>query len=91
MDCPRDQYNVDLIGAPGGGGEYDVQLGFGWTNGVALRFLNDFGDQLKAPSVTPETLQEAEVTSGAPGTTLGHKEVFVSCYFLLYVIILSAN
>ena len=57
MDCPRDQYNVDLIGAPGGGGEYDVQLGFGWTNGVALRFLNDFGDQLKAPSVTPETFR----------------------------------
>lgn len=29
-----------------GGGEYDVQLGFGWTNGVVLDFLNTYGRRL---------------------------------------------
>lgn len=29
-----------------GGGEYDVQLGFGWTNGVILDFLHIYGDRL---------------------------------------------
>ena len=28
-------------GVGGGGGEYIPQLGFGWTNGVALVFLNE--------------------------------------------------
>jgi hypothetical protein len=51
---------VNLVGAPGGGGEYDVQLGFGWTNGVALRFLNDFGDRLTSPP------DEGVGPSGAP-------------------------
>ncbi|XP_047738979.1 trehalase-like [Hyalella azteca] len=54
------KYNVNLVGAPGGGGEYDVQLGFGWTNGVALRFLNDFGDRLTSPP------DDGVDTSGAP-------------------------
>jgi len=29
-------------GTSGGGGEYEPQLGFGWTNGVALEFLNQW-------------------------------------------------
>lgn len=43
-----EKYNVSIIGLPGGGGEYDVQLGFGWTNGVALRLLETFSDRLTA-------------------------------------------
>lgn len=30
------------IGFPGGGGEYDVQEGFGWSNGVLLHFLSKY-------------------------------------------------
>ncbi|KAK6469129.1 trehalase [Huso huso] len=41
-----EKYDVNGDGKPGGGGEYDVQLGFGWTNGVALQLLNQFGGQL---------------------------------------------
>jgi alpha,alpha-trehalase len=33
----------------GGGGEYPLQDGFGWTNGVARRWLHDEG-HLPAPS-----------------------------------------
>jgi alpha,alpha-trehalase len=35
-------------GKPGGGGEYEPQVGFGWTNGVVLRLLERFGWQDEA-------------------------------------------
>ncbi|CAB3404845.1 unnamed protein product [Caenorhabditis bovis] len=34
-------------GRLGSGGEYDVQPGFGWTNGVALDLMVTYGDRLK--------------------------------------------
>jgi hypothetical protein len=42
-----------MVGDPGGGGEYIVQEGFGWTNGVILSLLQQFGDKLKAPGKCP--------------------------------------
>ena len=33
-----EKYDVRRVG-PGSGGEYDVQTGFGWTNGVAISLL----------------------------------------------------
>lgn len=36
------QYDSIVPGQGGGGGEYNVQTGFGWTNGVVLEFLNTF-------------------------------------------------
>ncbi|XP_051895879.1 trehalase [Pristis pectinata] len=41
-----EKYDVNGDSQPGGGGEYDVQVGFGWTNGVALELLDQYGDQL---------------------------------------------
>ncbi|KAL2095709.1 hypothetical protein ACEWY4_007857 [Coilia grayii] len=43
-----EKYDVNTGGRPGGGGEYNVQLGFGWTNGVALQLLNRYGDRLQS-------------------------------------------
>uniref|UniRef100_A0A3P9PQ13 Trehalase n=1 Tax=Poecilia reticulata TaxID=8081 RepID=A0A3P9PQ13_POERE len=40
------EYDVNGDGKPGGGGEYEVQLGFGWTNGVALQLLDQYGATL---------------------------------------------
>ncbi len=37
-----EKYDVESIGHAGGGGEYDVQDGFGWTNGVLLRLMREF-------------------------------------------------
>ena len=34
----------------GGGGEYETQLGFGWTNGVVLDFLDMYHDRLSTKS-----------------------------------------
>jgi hypothetical protein len=36
------QYDATQPGRFGGGGEYDVQDGFGWTNGVVLEFLDTY-------------------------------------------------
>ncbi len=36
-----EKYNVEDMGLEAGGGEYPVQDGFGWTNGVLLRLLSE--------------------------------------------------
>ncbi|KAJ7990155.1 hypothetical protein DPEC_G00297390 [Dallia pectoralis] len=49
-DAMFEKYSVNGDGKPGGGGEYEVQLGFGWTNGVALQLLAQYGDRLTSSS-----------------------------------------
>ncbi|CAM9331971.1 unnamed protein product [Ectocarpus sp. 12 AP-2014] len=34
-----EKYDADEVGKGGGGGEYNLQVGFGWTNGVALDLI----------------------------------------------------
>ncbi|KTF88745.1 hypothetical protein cypCar_00035931 [Cyprinus carpio] len=41
-----EKYDVNGDGKPGGGGEYEDQVGFRWTNGAALQLLNQYGDRL---------------------------------------------
>ncbi|XP_073785696.1 trehalase isoform X3 [Danio rerio] len=48
-----EKYDVSGDGKPGGGGEYEVQLGFGWTNGVALQLLDQYGDRLSSGGRVP--------------------------------------
>ncbi|KAF5287041.1 hypothetical protein FQA39_LY16155 [Lamprigera yunnana] len=37
-----EKYDAVSAGKYGGGGEYVVQSGFGWTNGVALKFIHEY-------------------------------------------------
>lgn len=37
-----EKYDSSKVGQYGGGGEYEVQKGFGWTNGVALKLIDKF-------------------------------------------------
>ncbi|CAL1373654.1 unnamed protein product [Linum trigynum] len=39
----HEKLDVEACGEFGGGGEYVPQTGFGWTNGVVLAFLEEFG------------------------------------------------
>ena len=48
-----EKYNVYEIGLEGGGGEYPVQDGFGWTNGVLLKML-EAQRAKKVPEKAPE-------------------------------------
>ncbi|PAV65554.1 hypothetical protein WR25_00833 [Diploscapter pachys] len=53
---------------PGNGGEYDVQLGFGWSNGVVLDLLMSYGNRLSTDGGNTIT---GSTTAGntAPGST----------------------
>ena len=39
-----EKFSAEEVGVPGGGGEYEVQEGFGWTNGVTLDLLARYPD-----------------------------------------------
>ncbi len=41
-----EKYDPIKVGSAGGGGEYEVQTGFGWTNGVLIDFITKYGDDL---------------------------------------------
>ncbi|EDV36486.2 uncharacterized protein Dana_GF11930, isoform B [Drosophila ananassae] len=49
-----EKYNAEEFGGHGGGGEYGVQTGFGWSNGVIIEWLAKHG-------------REISVTGGAKG------------------------
>jgi alpha,alpha-trehalase len=55
-----EKYNVESFKSQaGGGGEYEVQEGFGWSNGVILDLLLNYGDRLRAPPVPPTVVESA--------------------------------
>jgi len=39
-----EKYNVMDEGLEAGGGEYPLQDGFGWTNGVLMQLMGRYGD-----------------------------------------------
>ena len=41
-----EKYDARSAGGAGGGGEYVVQLGFGWTNGVVLDFMEMYSKEI---------------------------------------------
>lgn len=47
-----EKYDISNGGQPGGGGEYEVQEGFGWTNGVVLMLLDRYGNRLSSGTQT---------------------------------------
>ncbi|XP_022369067.1 trehalase [Enhydra lutris kenyoni] len=47
-----EKYDISNGGQPGGGGEYEVQEGFGWTNGVVLMLLDRYSDRLTSGTQT---------------------------------------
>ncbi|XP_048367347.1 trehalase isoform X2 [Sphaerodactylus townsendi] len=43
-----EKYDVEGDGNPGFGGEYEVQEGFGWTNGVIFQLLDFYGPTMRS-------------------------------------------
>lgn len=64
------QYDVTYLGSAGGGGEYEVVIGFGWSNGVVLDFLQKYGNKL-APvdNLPPPTTMRNSATPSIIGKT----------------------
>lgn len=46
----HEKYDATVFGSSGKGGEYEPQVGFGWSNGVVLQLLRDYGRSLSAPA-----------------------------------------
>lgn len=44
-----EKYSEEATNVAGGGGEYEVVEGFGWTNGVLIWAVETFGDKLTTP------------------------------------------
>ena len=53
-----EKYSCEEVGQ-GGGGEYTVQTGFGWTNGVSLSLLARYPDLSSAPTTARPSLLTA--------------------------------
>lgn len=75
------QYDATVSGGHGGGGEYEVQLGFGWSNGLIMTLLDKYGDKLTAedyfmPDTVVENMASPPVVSSA-GQMLAVFIVFV--------------
>ncbi|XP_058060859.1 trehalase isoform X1 [Anopheles bellator] len=61
-----EKYDAQELGGHGGGGEYDVQTGFGWTNGAAMDLMNKYGDRLTtADTEGSDTAQPGDNGNGA--------------------------
>lgn len=54
--------NLDIDSA-GQGGEYTVQAGFGWTNGIVLWVASNYGQMLVAPNCPPLIVQNTATNS----------------------------
>lgn len=50
-----EKYDIENTDAIAGGGEYHVQHGFGWTNGVLLALMNKYHIHTELPNTTHET------------------------------------
>jgi len=64
-----EKYDVSTTGTGGGGGEYPLQDGFGWTNGVTLKMLDMVCPQAnpcdKLPATQPAANDEPATTAPA--------------------------
>ncbi|KAF9781748.1 hypothetical protein BJ322DRAFT_1161667 [Thelephora terrestris] len=80
--------NLDIDPA-GSGGEYTVQAGFGWTNGVALWVASPHGDILdtsKCPNITANAVSNESNSGGnTSGGASGAASVTVSVVLAMVV------
>ena len=54
-----EKFNASDVNAAGSGGEYTVQTGFGWTNGVAIWLGGQLGANLTRPDCPPVVAQNS--------------------------------
>lgn len=45
-----EKYDATSLGGHGGGGEYEIQKGFGWSNGAVMDLMDKYGDRLTTGS-----------------------------------------
>ena len=65
-----EKFSISDIDSAGSGGEYTVQAGFGWTNGVVLIVASEYGQVLVSPQC-PDILAEAGTPTSSSSTQSG--------------------
>jgi alpha,alpha-trehalase len=63
-----EKFSIVAVDSAGRGGEYTVQAGFGWTNGVLLWVTSLYGDVLAEPQC-PDPRQSAAAQGGGDGSS----------------------
>lgn len=66
-----EKFSYSDVDSAGRGGEYTVQAGFGWTNGVVLWAASNYGKVLNAPDCPPLILATGS-TNSSSGTGTGN-------------------
>lgn len=82
-----EKYDVSVVGGQGGGGEYEVVIGFGWSNGVVLDFMKKYGKDLKSlPDVieTPSTTPSSENPSSSSIISIIPLTYLLTVYLLIF-------
>ncbi|KAL3272825.1 hypothetical protein HHI36_014284 [Cryptolaemus montrouzieri] len=73
-----EKYNAEFLGEAGSGGEYEVQSGFGWSNGVILELINEFFTKEK------EKGDESDEDRSGGNQIANHETsfllIFISCF-----------
>lgn len=64
-----EKFSISDIDSAGRGGEYTVQAGFGWTNGVVLIVASEYGDVLVAPECPDLLAQVTSTTTTGTGSS----------------------
>lgn len=76
------QYDATVPGGHGGGGEYELQVGFGWTNGVIMELLLHYGSQLAAEerfsAIMSASMEASTADSGATTVLAGVASTLLS-------------
>ncbi|MEN0582489.1 MULTISPECIES: alpha,alpha-trehalase [Kosakonia] len=69
-----EKYDVSTTGTGGGGGEYPLQDGFGWTNGVTLKMLDLICPKEKPCDSVPQTQPAQQAAAKVEPTTQPQKQ-----------------
>ncbi|WP_086874122.1 alpha,alpha-trehalase [Kosakonia pseudosacchari] len=69
-----EKYDVSTTGTGGGGGEYPLQDGFGWTNGVTLKMLDLICPKEKPCDSVPQTQPAQQPAAKVETTTQPQKQ-----------------
>lgn len=77
------QYDASVPGGYGGGGEYEVQMGFGWTNGVILELLDKYGDRISLKDDFTDSGENKVMSSSRKWTSSHFTIVIASSLALL--------
>jgi alpha,alpha-trehalase len=81
-----EKYDAERLGEYGGGGEYIVQEGFGWTNGVVIKFMEWFGKELSSANL--ECARVNATSANMTSFAAGFKENSVAVYYIVPVLLI---